>query len=150
MRVDQTALKFNQASIIVFTLAAFVLNLAWLVTFVAAVMAVGTLWPAASLFKQIYKKVVRPRGWLRSRVEHDNPDAHLFAQGVGAVFMIGSSLALLALDLPVLGWVLAWIVLVLASINLFFGFCAGCFMYYQLEKRFGIRPQLPSWRGANR
>lgn len=149
MRVDQTALKFNQASIIVLTLAAFVLDVPWLVAFVATVMAVGTLWPAASLFKQVYKRVVRPQGWLRSRVERDNPDAHLFAQGVGAVFMIGSSLALLLFSLPVVGWVLAWIVLVLAAINLFLGFCAGCFMYYQLEKRFGLRPQLPSWRGAN-
>lgn len=150
MRVDQTALKFNQASIIAFTLVAFVLDVPWLVAFVAVVMAVGTLWPAASLYKRVYTQVVRPRGWLRSRVERDNPEAHLFAQGVGAVFMIASSLALLAFHLPVVGWVLAWVVLVLAAINLFLGFCAGCFMYYQLERRFGIRPSLPSWRGANR
>lgn len=150
MRVDQTALKFNQASIITLTVVAFVLDLPWLVAFVAAVMTVGTLWPAASLFKRVYTDLVRPRGWLRSRVVRDNPEAHLFAQGVGAVFMICSSLALLALNLPAVGWVLAWIVVVLAAINLFLGFCAGCFMYYQLERRFGIRPHLPSWRAASR
>ncbi|MFQ5594376.1 MAG: DUF4395 domain-containing protein [Anaerolineae bacterium] len=150
MRVDQTALKFNQASIIVLTLAAFVLDVPWLVAFVAVVMTVGTLWPAASLFKRVYTDVARPRGWLRPRVVSDNPEAHLFALGVGAVFMIASSLALLALNLPAVGWVLAWIVVVLAAINLFLGFCAGCFMYYQLERRFGIRPHLPSWRTASR
>lgn len=64
--------------------------------------------------------------------------------------MIASSGALLVLHLPVVGWVLAWIVMVLAAINLFLGFCAGCFMYYQLERRFGIRPHLPSWRSADR
>ncbi len=148
MRVDQTALKFNQASIIVLTLAAFLLDLPWLVAFVAVVMAAGTLWPTASLFKRVYTDVVRPRGWLHSRVVQDNPEAHLFAQGVGAVFMIASSLALLVLNLPAVGWVLAWVVVVLAGINLFLGFCAGCFMYYQLERRFGIRPHLPSWRTA--
>jgi len=150
MRLDQTALKFNQASIIVLTLVAFVLDAPWLVVLVTAVMAIGTLWPAASLFKRVYTDVVRPRGWLRPRVVDDNPEAHLFAQGVGAVFMIASSLALLALNLPAVGWGLAWIVVALAAINLFLGFCAGCFMYYQLERRLGIRPYLPSWRTASR
>lgn len=150
MRVDQTALKFNQASIIVLTLIAFVLDVPWLVAFVAAVMTVGTLWPPASLFKRVYTGVIRPRGWLRSRVEQDNPEAHLFAQGIGALFMIASSLALLALNLPTVGWILAWIVVVLAAVNLFLGFCAGCFIYYQLERHFGIRPHLPSWRAVGR
>jgi DMSO reductase anchor subunit len=34
----------------------------------------------------------------------------------------------------VLGWVLAWLVVVLAAVNLFFGFCAGCFAFYQLSR----------------
>lgn len=150
MRVDVTALKFNQASIIVLTLAAFILDFEWLVAFVAAVMAVGTLWPSVQLFKRVYTEIVRPRRWLRSRVVQDNPAAHLFAQGVGAVFMILSSLALLVAGLPTVGWLLAWLVVVLAALNLFSGFCVGCFIYYQLERRLGIRPQLPSWRGVNR
>ncbi|MCB0049376.1 MAG: DUF4395 family protein, partial [Caldilinea sp.] len=43
MKVDQNALKFNQASIILLLVLAFILNAAWLVAFVAAVMLVGTL-----------------------------------------------------------------------------------------------------------
>jgi hypothetical protein len=35
---------------------------------------------------------------------------------------------------PVLGWTLVWLVIVLAGLNLFLGFCAGCFLYYQLNK----------------
>jgi hypothetical protein len=150
MRVDQTALKFNQASIIVLTLVAFVLDLGWMVAFVATVMAVGTLWPSVQLFKRVYTEVVRPRRWLRSRVIDDNPEAHLFAQGLGAVFMVLSSFALLAAGLATVGWLLAWLVVLLAAVNLFLGFCVGCFMYYQLERHLGIRPHLPSWRGANR
>ena len=46
-RVDQTALKFNQASIITLLAVGFVLNVWPLVTFVAVVMAVGALAPAA-------------------------------------------------------------------------------------------------------
>jgi hypothetical protein len=33
----------------------------------------------------------------------------------------------------------------LAAVNLFLGFCAGCFMYYQLARR-GLRPNLPTWQ----
>jgi membrane protein DedA with SNARE-associated domain len=54
------------------------------------------------------------------------------------------STAALLLGLPLLGWALAGIVVALAAINLFLGFCLGCFIYYQLGRR-GVRPALPSW-----
>ena len=43
-----------------------------------------------------------------------------------------------------LGWTLTWIVVALAAVNLFLGFCVGCFMYYQLA-RVGVRVALPTW-----
>ena len=49
-KVDQSALKVNQAFIIAFLVLGFVLNAVWLVVFVAAVMLVGTAVPALSLF----------------------------------------------------------------------------------------------------
>jgi hypothetical protein len=64
----------------------------------------------------------------------DDPAPHRFAQGVGATFLGLSSLALLALNAISLGWGLAGLVVVLAAINLFFNFCAGCFVYYQLRR----------------
>lgn len=141
--LDRNALRFNQASIITLLVLAFVLNQPWLVAAVAAVMAVGTVWPAAALFKSIYQTVVRPRGWLRPDVAPDTADAHLFAQGVGALFLIAGSAALFS-GAAVVGWALAWVVTILAAVNLFFGFCLGCFIYYQLA-RFGIRVALPTW-----
>jgi hypothetical protein len=36
---------------------------------------------------------------------------------------------------------------VLAAINLFAGFCMGCFIYYQLARR-GVDFNLATWRGA--
>jgi len=142
-KVDQTALKFNQASIILLLVLAFLLDAAWLVAFVAAVMVVGTLWPNAGLFKQVYARQLKPRGWLKPNVIDDDPRQHLFAQGLGGVFLVLSTAALL-LGLPLLGWALAGAVVVLAAINLFLGFCLGCFIYYQLGRR-GVRPALPSW-----
>lgn len=142
MRVDQTAIKFNQASLITLTVLAYLLQLPWLVGFVALVLALGTINPQWALFQQFYRHVLAPRGLLKPRVVPDDPAPHRFAQGVGATFLVLSTLALYA-NLPVVGWGLAAVVVVLAAINLFFGFCAGCFLYYQL-----VRVGLIRGRGA--
>jgi hypothetical protein len=139
-KVDATTIKFNQASIIVLTLLGFLLDQPYLVLFVGLVLAVGTVFPQAALFKQIYLKLLKPNGLLKPNVIDDDPAPHQFAQGVGALFLLASSFLLLILNAVVLGWVLAWIVIVLAAINLIFGFCAGCFVYYQLD-RFGLMPK---------
>lgn len=143
-REDQTALRFNQASIIAVLSLGFVLN-AWpLVAFVALVMAVGTLAPGAGLFKRFYQHVLKPVGLLRAQVIADDPRPHLFAQGVGALVLTFGSIALFA-GAAVLGWALAGVVAALAAVNLFLGFCMGCFMYYQLARR-GIHANLPWWQ----
>jgi len=139
-KVDTTTIKFNQGSIIVLTLLGFLLNQPYLVLFVGLVLAVGVIFPNATLFKQVYLKLLKPNGLLKPHVIDDDPAPHQFAQGVGALFLLASSFSLLVLNAVVLGWTLAWIVIVLAAINLFFGFCAGCFMYYQLD-RLGLMPK---------
>jgi hypothetical protein len=144
--VDHTALKFNQAGIITFLVLAFLLDQKWLVAFVSAVMLVGTIWPQVGLFKLAYARLIKPRGWLKPDVRDDLPAPHLFAQGVGGLVLLAAVLAF-AFGAPVIGWVLVGIVVALAAINLFLGFCAGCFMYYQLG-RVGVRPSLPTWQAA--
>jgi Domain of unknown function (DUF4395) len=141
-KVDHSALRTNQAFIIGCLLAAFI-TASWpLVAFVSAVMIIGTLWPGAGLFKLIYGRILRPLGLIKPDVIQDNPEPHLFAQGLGGAFTLGGTLALLA-GATVVGWVLTWIVIVLAALNLFLGFCAGCFVYYQLN-RLGV----PGFRAA--
>ncbi|MCA9973034.1 MAG: DUF4395 family protein, partial [Anaerolineales bacterium] len=56
-----------------------------------------------------------------------------FAQGFGGVVVALAVVALLAGQAAV-GWTLAWVVVGLAMLNLFLGFCAGCFIYYQLNR----------------
>jgi len=34
----------------------------------------------------------------------------------------------------IIGWGLVWLVIVLAGLNLFVGFCAGCTLYYWLNR----------------
>ena len=140
---DTTAIKFNQACIILFTLLAYALDLPVLVLLVALVLAVGTLWPDAALFQQVYRQVLRPLGWLKPHVVEDDPAPHRFAQGLWATFLGLGSLALLVFEASALGWALAGLVVVLAAINLFFSFCAGCFVYFQLA-RLGLIRRSPS------
>lgn len=142
--VDRSALRFNQAAIIALLALAFVLDQPWLVAFVAAVMWIGTLVPKAGLFKLVYQHVLKPLRVVRPAPKADDLRPHLFAQGVGALMLTFSSIALLA-GLPLLGWALAGVVVALAAINLFLGFCMGCFMYYQLARR-GVQANLPWWQ----
>jgi hypothetical protein len=146
--VDHSALRVNQASIIALLTVAFLLDQPWLAAFVAAVMWLGTLAPGAGLFKLFYQHVLKPLHIVRPAPKADDPRPHLFAQGVGALVLTIASVALL-LGASLLGWLLAGVVVALAAINLFLGFCMGCFIYFQLARR-GVRPDLPWWPAALR
>lgn len=124
--IDRTALKVNQAGIVLTVLLAFLLStiwpvLVWALPVLALVMLVGAIEPRAALFRQAYLTILRPAGLLRPRPVEESPRPHTFAQILGGVFLALASLAF-GLSAPVLGWALAWIVLVLAFVNLAFGF----------------------------
>ena len=130
---DRSAVRVNQALIIAFLVLGFILNQPLLVAFVAVVMAIGTAFPAAALFQRIYRDLLRPAKLIRPDVHNEDPAPHRFAQGMGAGVLIVSLIAFLAGSTG-LGWALGILVIVLAGINLFFGFCAGCFVYFQLQR----------------
>lgn len=131
-RVDHAALRVNQALIIGLAILGFVLNSPWLVLLVAAVMTIGSVLRRPG-FRPLYTRVLRPLGWVKPDVIADNAEPHVFAQGLGAAFLWGATIALFA-DAAVLGWALTWLVIGLAALNLFVGFCAGCFVYYWLAR----------------
>jgi hypothetical protein len=131
--VDHSALRTNQVFIIGLLLVAFILNVWWLVAFIAVVMIVGTMLPKAGLFKAVYFYVLKPRQIVRPDIKVDNPEPHLFAQGFGGVVLALATIALLA-NGTVLGWLLVWIVIALAALNLFAGICVGCIIYYQFNR----------------
>ena len=112
---------------------AFVLGSPLLVGFVAAVMLVGTAWPKLALFQAIYRRVLKPANLVKSHVITDNPEPHRFAQGFGGT-VLALSVVALVVGQAVFGWALVWLVVALAALNLFAGFCAGCFVYYQLNR----------------
>lgn len=132
-KVDQSALRVNQTFIIVLLVTAFVVDSVWLVALVGIVMLLGTAVPSLSLFKSLYQYVLRPAGLVKPDVIDDNPEPHRFAQGFGGVVVMAAVAALFA-GLTVVGWLLTAVVVILAALNLFLGFCAGCFVYYQLNR----------------
>jgi hypothetical protein len=135
--VDHSALKVNQAGIILTVLVAFAGSAvsAWfelLIPALAVVMLLGTWRPDLALFKQVYFRLLKPRGIVKPRVVEDSPVPHNFAQGLGGVFVVIASL-LLPFSL-VLGLAVSLLVAVLAFINLAFGYCVGCQVYFLLGR----------------
>jgi hypothetical protein len=140
--VDHSALKLNQTGIIVTVLVTFIgsfFSLAFLtlIPLLGIVLLLGTFVPQLALFKQIYFKVLKPAGIVNPRPVQDRPEPHNFAQGLGGVFL-GIASALLFVT-PIASIALALLVAALAFVNLAFGYCLGCQIFFQLEKRGLVR-----------
>jgi hypothetical protein len=152
-RVDTHLIKFSQTWVVALTALGFVLQTPWLVLVAAVCLLLSAATPAAGPFRLLYRYVALPLRLLRPRIVEDDPAPHRFAQGVGAAFLVASSLMLFLLPgAAAVGWALDLIVFALALINLTVGFCAGCFVYYQLG-RLGVAPRVRydggfRWRGA--
>jgi hypothetical protein len=141
--VDHSALKVNQTGIVATVLVAFALSAVFtpalvLIPLLAIVLLLGTFAPQLALFKQLYFKVLKPRGIVKPRPVQDRPEPHNFAQGLGGVFLAVASAFLI--PLPVVGLALALLVAVLAFVNLAFGYCLGCQIFFQLERRGVLKP----------
>jgi hypothetical protein len=142
-RVDQSAIKVNQALIAALLLEAFLLNSLPLVAFVALVMLAGAVSPELALFQIIYRDGLRPAGVMKPRIVIDNPEPYRFAQGLDGV-VIALGLTALMTAHATLGWTLVLLVAAIEAVSLRLKFCAGCFLYYQLNRlgvpRFGHSP----------
>jgi hypothetical protein len=130
--VDHAVLATNQAVIILLLVLAFVFNQPLLAGLVALFMLAGTAL-AKPGFGWIYTRILRPAGLVKPDVLQDNPEPHRFAQGFGGTVVLGGFVALLV-GASTLGWALTWLVVALAALNLFGGFCMGCAVYYWLSR----------------
>ncbi len=135
--VDRSAIRFNQIGIIVLSLIGYLFNQPIFPAFVAVVMLVGTAKPDFALFKKTYAHVIKPLELMRPDPVEDIRASHEFAQLLGGLVLLAGTILLFS-GASHAGWTLTWVVILLAAANLFFGFCAGCFVYYQLG-RLGVR-----------
>jgi molybdopterin converting factor small subunit len=129
--VDHAALRVNQAFIISLLGAGFIAGSVALVAFVCLVMGIGAIVGRPG-FLPLYR-LLRGRGPFKPEVVQDNPEPHRFAQGMGAAVLAGSVICAVT-GLSFVAWVLAWVVIALAALNLFGGFCVGCAIYYWLSR----------------
>lgn len=130
--IDHNALKANQVTIIALSLLAFVLDLPAIALITAALMLLGTLLGKPG-FLPVYSLALKPLGLMRPDPVEDNAAPHRFAQGFGGVVLLGASVLALS-GSSIAGWSLAWLVIFLAALNAFAGFCVGCFIYYRLSR----------------
>ncbi len=136
-RVDHNLIRTNQTLTIALLALAFVFDWPALAAFTGVVMLVSALFPPLGLFSRVYRHALVPAGLVRPQVIQDNPEPHRFAQLLGGTMVTLGALALTA-GVALLGWALVAIVIGLASLNLFAGWCAGCTLYYVLN-RLGVR-----------
>lgn len=132
-KIDINALKFNQISISTGLLIGFVFNLGYVPILIAFIMLLGSLVPELSLFKQIYKNILIPFKLASPNIVEGTSKPHTFAQAFGGAVLVISSIFLFYGE-AVTGWAITWMVIILALANIVFGFCAGCFIYFQLGK----------------
>jgi hypothetical protein len=111
--------------------AAFIADSPIVVAFVAAVMLAGSAVGRPG-FLPVYR-LLRSASLFRPDVIDDNPEPHRFAQLLGGVVLAGATAAFLGLAQGP-GWILTWVVIALAGLNLFGNFCLGCAMYYWLAR----------------
>ena len=142
---DRSVLKVGQVFIMSINIVAFAVGFAlqvrfaWILsTLVGLIMLGGLASSDLALFKRFYLGVLKPRGIVKPNVVEEDATPHQFAQGVGGSFLIFATIAFLAGAAEV-GWILVWIVIVLAFVNFAFDFCVGCQMYFQLD-RFHLIP----------
>ena len=133
-KIDKTSLKFNQGSIVVLSGLAYIFNIYWLVAFVGVVLLLDTLIPGTGLFKLFYKHIVKPLIILNPDISNESKTPHQFAQGLGGSFLLLSFILLQYFGSAFWGWAVSFIVIALAFVNLTIDFCAGCFIYFQIQK----------------
>jgi hypothetical protein len=121
-RVDEQAVKFNQAASMVAIVIAFALNQPWLILLTCLATLVGLVWPAIDPFHILYQRIFLATGLLKPRIADDDPTPHRFAAGMAATMLALSSVLLLVLDIAWVGWALALIVALLAGVSAFLNF----------------------------
>lgn len=130
--VDRTKIKTGQALTALLLIGAFIFDRWELAAFVGLVNLLGALLPSLALFGLIYDWLLKPLGLVRPLPLPDQPAPHRFAQGFSGV-VTGLGAGIVAAGL-IAGWGAVWLVIVLAGLNIFANFCAGCFTYYQLAR----------------
>jgi hypothetical protein len=131
IRVDHSALRTNQGVIIAVLACAYITELPVLAFICGSLMLLGSM-NGKPAFLPIYH-LLRSIGLVQPDLQVDRSEPHRFAQAIGALMLFAASIAFIIAG-DVIGWVLTIVVIVLAALNLFLGFCLGCSLYFWLAR----------------
>lgn len=130
--VDQNELRVNSALVIMGLVTAFVINRWELVAFQAGALFLTALHPSLGPYVALYRHILRPAGLVKPDFRVDRMEPHRFATMFGMI-VATTAAYLLATGRSVVGWGLVWLLISLATAGLF-GWCAGCFIYYMMNR----------------
>jgi hypothetical protein len=132
-QIDVNIPRFSQAAVAVLTGLAFLAQRPWLVGITFLLLALARAFgPRASVFAQVYVRLVRPR--LRGPTEFEDPRPPAFAQLLGSIFLGASTFALYA-GAAAVGWALTLMVTALAALAATTRICVGCLVYEKAVRR---------------
>ncbi len=127
-RIDPRGHRFGAGVSAIVLLAAFVLNVPWLVgvalVSIGSSAAFGLRW---SIYGAVWRRIVRAFSLPPTTPEHEYPPR--FAQTLGSVVLTGSLLCFAAGATPA-GWVLVFAVAGLQTLLATTGYCLGCRLYF--------------------
>lgn len=135
--VDQNELRVNATLVIAVLLTGFIINRWELVAFQAAAMFLTALHPRLGPYVALYRYILCPTGIVKPDIRIDNPDPHRFATMFGTI-VSSTATYFLVTGQNVRGWILVWLLISLAAASTV-GWCAGCFAYYVVMNRLGVR-----------
>jgi len=134
--VNEKAARTVAGLVVAATVTALATQSAWLLWLIAAGFLLRVLaGPRLSPFGLLATRVIAPRLGPAKLVA--GPPKR-FAQGIGLVVSLAAA-ALVTADLPVVGWSLAGLLVVAATLESVFGFCVGCAIFAGLQ-RIGVVP----------
>ena len=132
--LDQSEIRTQQALGPLLVITAYILNDWRLVAAQCGIFLITALHYDLGPYVLLYRKVLRPLGIVKPDLRVDNPEPHRFATIIGFSVLV-AAVYLLATGATTAGWILVGILALLGGIA-FFGWCAGCFFYYVIN-RFG-------------
>lgn len=140
-RFDVTARKVHQWTMAALVVAAFLLGDRFgplLLLVAGGIMLVGRFWWPADLVRQFTWRVLEPRHLLARRERAEDHSTRRIARVIGGVIWVAAA-ALVWLGLPVLGWAVALLIVLMVVLDAAFDFCVLCFAFLHLD-RAGLLP----------
>ena len=131
-RVDQNELRTNSFLVVVVLLTAYVTDRWELVAFQSAVFLLTSMSGMIAPYFLIYRLILRPLGIIKPDWRADNMEPHNFTAMFGTVVCSAATYCLYS-GYAAIGWGVVWLITGLAIVA-YFGWCAGCFAYYMIQK----------------